>query len=268
VSNEVLKYIPYKIDNFPSYSMPNPDDEPEWWENVWNAITGTLEAIKDFVVGCLVAFYNFLEHIGEILEDIGQAILNFLSDPAGAIQAALEFIIDVINAIKYWVLDEYTQKIRNAIEIIKNGNSEALSGYDLVNDLQDDPDLINEYSIVELLILESILMKTGHFASVGSFLGASLFALPFLVTGIVTTNDLDEVLIREFQDLTSALDDAEKLAKQAAINRAMNLITLGIVLILISIFSLVAFGVGMILAKIGFAAVIIGVVLLLIVTYI
>jgi hypothetical protein len=129
VSNEVLKYIPYKIDNFPSYSMPNPDDEPEWWEKVWNVITGTLEAIKDFVVGCLVAFYNFLEHIGEILEDIGQAILDFLSDPGGAILAALEAVVDFLNALINWVIDWVTGMIQSVFQPIVDGITNAIEGY-------------------------------------------------------------------------------------------------------------------------------------------
>lgn len=205
LSNEVFEYIPFTIDNSPTYDMPNPDDEPEWWEDIWNAITGTIEAIKDFVHNGLVAFYNFLENVGELLEDIGQAILNFLSDPAGAIQAALEFIIDVLNAIKRWVLDTLESMLHSIIQGIVNieNGAELFSANNLLMGLYDD--VINDepiWDIVGTIFLSmfsldslELIVKVASIAL--GMLAVYLFAIPFLLTFIISLGDFKNVYYSE-----------------------------------------------------------------------
>lgn len=129
ISNEVLEVIPFIIKNSATGEIPNSDDPPSWWDNIVNAIAGTLEAIKNFVINGWVAFTNFLAQIGEIIGDIGQAILDFFSDPAGAIKAALEAIVDLLNAIINWIKDRINDMINGLIKPIVDSIYNLMNSY-------------------------------------------------------------------------------------------------------------------------------------------
>ncbi|UCE73546.1 MAG: hypothetical protein JSV56_11035 [Methanomassiliicoccales archaeon] len=197
-------------------------NEIEWEKKVNGVFGGLLDAIADI--------WNIIVDLFEKAWDIFKQILSFIRD---------------------WVLDEYKKRIQNALDSARFTKPVNLREYSMLESALGNPNSLDGISMSALSPLLNIMMSMEYYISALKFVAATTFTIPFIIVGLVTTNDLEEVNEELFARDLGQSEEIEEFERELARDRRDLCFILGIICIGIGIIGLIAFGAGMILIYLG-----------------
>gem|GEM_PF-1370139 len=87
---------------------------------IWEGLTGLVAGVADVLYQGLVAIGNFFASLGDAVANWGQKLLGGLSKATDAVKAAVQAVLDAINAIVQWIITKVGEMLNAAFAPLIN----------------------------------------------------------------------------------------------------------------------------------------------------